>query len=59
VDIFPGEGVDEICNAERLVERVGNDAFDVATEVLEHVRDWQQVNDHLKCIVRHDPPAFS
>jgi len=54
VDIFPGEGVDEICNAERLVERFGSDAFDVviATEVLEHVCDWRQVVDNLKSVVR-------
>src|SRR5512133_1128292 len=40
VDMTPGDGVDEVCSAEKLIERFGVDAFDVviSTEMLEHVR---------------------
>ena len=56
VDIFPGEGVDEICNAERLTERFGQESFDVviATEMLEHVRNWREVIDNFKSVLRPD-----
>ena len=54
VDIASGSGVDEICNAETLSDRFGNDAFDVviSTELLEHVRDWKTVITNLKRVVR-------
>jgi SAM-dependent methyltransferase len=54
VDIFPGEGVDEICNADHLVERFGCESFDVliATEMLEHVRDWHAVIENFKKVLR-------
>lgn len=54
VDIFPGDGVDALCNADRLAERFGRDAFDVliSTEMLEHVRDWHRVIDNFKLVLR-------
>jgi SAM-dependent methyltransferase len=54
VDVFPGPGVDEICDAEQLAERYGQDAFDlvISTEMLEHVCNWRQVIDNLKFVVR-------
>ena len=53
-DIFPGRGVDVLCPAERLVERFGEDAFDVviSTELIEHVRDWRVVISNLKRVVK-------
>jgi SAM-dependent methyltransferase len=54
VDIEPGLGVDELCSAESICERFGRDAFDVvvATELLEHVRDWRSVVTNVKNVVR-------
>lgn len=53
-DARPGRGVDEICAAERLVERFGAESFDVvlATGVLEHVADWRAAVDAMKRILR-------
>ena len=54
VDIFPGPGVDEVCNATHLLDCFGRDAFDVvlSTEMLEHAREWSQVIDNLKLVLR-------
>ena len=54
VDLWPGPGVDEICAAERLVERFGRDSFDVviATEVLEHIEAWRDAVGAMKSVLR-------
>ena len=54
VDIEMGPGVDEVCNAEDLIERFGQNAFDVliSTEMLEHVRNWRVVISNLKNVVK-------
>ena len=54
VDIKPGAGVDELLDATRLLERFGPNSFDVviATEIIEHVRDWRTVIDNIKSVVR-------
>lgn len=54
IDIEDGYGVDEICAAENAVERFGAESFDVviATELLEHVREWWIVVSVLKQLVR-------
>ena len=54
VDLTEGPGVDQVCPAERLVEHLGTEAFDlvVCTEVLEHVREWRVVVSNLKRLLR-------
>jgi SAM-dependent methyltransferase len=54
VDMVDGDGVDEVCEAGRLVERFGANSFDllISTEMLEHVHDWQRVIDNFKQLLR-------
>jgi SAM-dependent methyltransferase len=54
VDMTPGPGVDEVCSAEKLIQRFGPDAFDVviSTEMLEHVRDWRAVISNMKGVLK-------
>ena len=55
VDISNGKYVDMIVPAEKLVEKFGENAFDIviSTELLEHVFDWKIVIDNLKRILKH------
>jgi len=54
VDIEEGRGVDEIVNAEDLIDAFGVGAFDlvVCTELMEHVENWQDVIHNLKGVVK-------
>ncbi len=49
-DVAPGPGVDTLVPVEGLVARYGATSFDmvVATEVLEHVKDWRAAVTNLK-----------
>lgn len=54
VDMQAGPGVDEICPAEQLISRFGENAFDIvlSTDMLEHVFDWRAVLHNLKGVVK-------
>jgi SAM-dependent methyltransferase len=60
VDVSSGKYVDMIVPAEKLVEKFGENAFDVviSTEMLEHVFDWKTVIDNLKRILKPNGTIF-
>lgn len=54
VDIIEGSGVDLICPAENLVEKFGEQSFDVvlATCILEHLIDWRKAISNIKNVCK-------
>ncbi|MDP3997098.1 MAG: methyltransferase domain-containing protein [bacterium] len=54
VDIEAGPNVDEVCKAEELVKRFGNNRFDVviATELIEHTRYWRETISNIKQVCK-------
>jgi SAM-dependent methyltransferase len=50
VDMESGNGVDIVCPAENVVERFGENVFDivVSTEMLEHALEWKTAISNLK-----------
>ncbi len=53
-DIVKGYGVDVVCAVDGLVERFGEESFDVvvSTELLEHVKDWRNAIANMKKVCR-------
>lgn len=54
VDIASGPGVDRICDVTALIDQFGPDRFDIvlATELMEHVRDWRTAVHNLKTVCK-------
>jgi len=54
VDIESGNGVDIVCPAENVVERFGENVFDivVSTEMLEHALEWRAAISNLKRVLK-------
>ncbi|WP_246253002.1 class I SAM-dependent methyltransferase [Acidianus brierleyi] len=54
VDIEEGKFVDVVLPADKLVEKFGENSFDVlvSTETLEHVKDWRTIINNMKLIVK-------
>jgi SAM-dependent methyltransferase len=54
VDIEEGKFVDIVCDAENLVDYFCKETFDVviATELLEHVKDWRKVINNMKEVLK-------
>lgn len=54
VDMVAGPGVDEVCDATKVVSRFGDQSFDVvlSTEMLEHARHWRSTVNNLKRVVK-------
>ena len=54
VDIVKSPGVDIVCDATKLIDIFGKESCDVviATEVIEHIKDWKLAIHNFKSILR-------
>lgn len=54
VDIIDGPGVDVVCSADDLVEKFGEESFDIVVcfEMLEHTQDWRRSINNMKQICK-------
>jgi SAM-dependent methyltransferase len=53
IDIAPGPGVDEICDANDIIQKYGASSFDIliSTEMIEHIENWKKILSNFKNIV--------
>jgi SAM-dependent methyltransferase len=60
VDVESGRYVDLVLPAEKLLNRFGRESFDVviATEILEHVKDWRIVIENIKSVAKAGGVVF-
>lgn len=56
VDFTPGDGVDLVIDAAKIVDHFGPDRFDVviSTEMLEHAQDWRTAVHAMKTVLREN-----
>jgi SAM-dependent methyltransferase len=54
VDAEKGPGVDVVCSASAIVDRFGEESFDIviSTEMLEHVKDWRKAISSIKQVCK-------
>ncbi len=54
IDIVEGPGVDMICSADNLVQKFGQESFDVviSTCALEHIKNWKEAVSNIKRICK-------
>src|SRR5438094_10543126 len=54
IDVEPGPGVDRVVEAGQLAHVFGEESFDLvlATETLEHIRDWRGVVSNVKRVCK-------
>lgn len=54
VDIEGGPNVDEVCSVYELINRFGENYFDLVinTELLEHVEDWRTAINQMKAVTK-------
>ena len=54
IDIEKGKFVDLVLPAEQIIDHFGEESFDavIATEMLEHIKDWRLVIDNMKKVLR-------
>lgn len=60
IDIKKGENVDVVCKIEDILLKFGPESFDVviATELLEHVRDWRLAVKNIKNVLKKNGIAI-
>lgn len=53
-DFLPGPRVDRVIDAEKLVEELGANSYDVviSTEMLEHAEHWRECVNQMKAVTR-------
>jgi len=54
IDLVEGENVDIVMDAENLVEKFGEEVFDlvISTETLEHCKNWKLVISNIKRVLK-------
>lgn len=54
IDKVDGKNVDKLCSAENIVDVFGKNSFDflIATEVLEHIRNWKKAISNFKRVLK-------
>ncbi len=53
-DMGPGKSVDVICDSKDLIDKFGQESFDlvISSSVIEHVRDWKAAIHNMKTVCR-------
>ena len=54
LDILQGPGVDVVCRAEEVTDKLGENSFDIviSTEMLEHIENWREAISNIKRVCK-------